>query len=79
MEVLGWLLIPVIALVLGLLYVAWRGREPKPVDAEQGMEELARFREAMEKPLPPLRPERPEGESSDDAPDGAAGSRGEAR
>jgi hypothetical protein len=79
MEVLGWLLIPVVALVLGLLYVAWRGREPKPVDAEQGMEELARFREAMEKPLPPLRPERPAGESPDDAPDGAAGSPGEAR
>jgi hypothetical protein len=66
MEVLGWLLIPVIALVLGLVYVAWRGREPKPVDAEQGMEELARFREAMAKPLPPLRPDRPAGAAGEE-------------
>ena len=69
MEVLGWLLIPVVALVLGLVYVAWRGREPKPVDAEQGMEELARFREAMAKPLPPLRPGRPEDATTDEDPD----------
>ena len=40
----------VVALVLGLAYVAWRSRDPRPADAEQGMEELARFREAMEKP-----------------------------
>ncbi len=66
MEVLGWLLIPVVALVLGLAYVAWRSRDPRPADAEQGMEELARFREAMEKPLPPLRPEGPGTATPDD-------------
>jgi hypothetical protein len=55
MEILGWLLIPLAATVLGLLWLTWRGRERKPVDAEQGMEDLARFRQAMEKPLPPLR------------------------
>jgi hypothetical protein len=54
MEVLGWLLIPLAALLLGLAWAIWRSREPKPVDPEQGMEDLARFREAMEKPLPPL-------------------------
>jgi hypothetical protein len=76
MEVLGWLLIPVVALVLGLVYVAWRGREPRPVDAEQGMEELARFREAMAKPLPLLRPDRPEGAEAAGA-DGADGADGD--
>ena len=59
MEVLGWLLIPLAALLLGLAWAAWRSREPKPVDPEQGMEELARFRAAMEKPLPSLHREPP--------------------
>ncbi len=54
MEVLVWLLIPLAALVLGLAWAAWRSRDRKPVDAEQGMEGMARFREAMEKPLPVL-------------------------
>jgi hypothetical protein len=54
MEVLGWLLIPLAALLLGLAWASWRSREPKPVDPEQGMDDLARFREAMAKPLPPL-------------------------
>ncbi len=57
MQVLAWLLIPLVATVLGIAWVVWRSREPKPVDPEQGMEELARFREAMEKPLPQLRRE----------------------
>ena len=52
MEVLGWLLIPLVALVLGLVWAEWRSRDPKPADPEQGMEDLARFRQAMEKPLP---------------------------
>jgi len=55
MEVLGWLLIPLVGLLIGAAWAVWRSRDPKPADAEQGMEELARFREAMEKPLPPLR------------------------
>ena len=54
MEILGWLLIPLAATVLGFLWLAWRNRERKPADAERGMEGMARFREAMEKPLPPL-------------------------
>jgi hypothetical protein len=54
METLGWLLIPLAATLFGILWMVWRGRERKPVDAEQGMEHMARFREAMEKPLPPL-------------------------
>ena len=53
MQVLGWLLIPLAATILGLVWAMWRSREPKPADAEQGMEDLARFRQAMEKPMPP--------------------------
>ena len=58
MEILGWLLIPLAATVLGLLWMSWHSRDRKPVDAEQGMEDMARFREAMAKPLPPLQRER---------------------
>jgi hypothetical protein len=54
MQVLAWLLIPLVATVLGVVWLVWRSREPKPADPEQGMEHLARFREAMEKPLPTL-------------------------
>ncbi len=54
MQVLAWLLIPLVATVLGVVWLVWRGREPKPADPEQGMEDLARFREAMGKPLPSL-------------------------
>ena len=54
MEVLVWLLIPVAAVVLGLLWTTWRSRDRKPADAERGMEDRERFRQAMERPLPPL-------------------------
>jgi hypothetical protein len=54
MEVLRWLLIPLAATVLAVIWVQWRHRDRKPADPEQGMEDMARFREAMEKPLPPL-------------------------
>ena len=52
MQVLVWLLIPIAATILGLAWAMWHSREPKPADAEQGMEDLARFRQAMEKPMP---------------------------
>ena len=55
MEVLGWLLIPLAGLLIGVVWMIWRSRDPKPVDAHQGMDDLARFRQAMEKPMPPLR------------------------
>ena len=71
MEVLIWLLIPIAVTVLGLLYLVWRNRDRKPADAQEGMEGMARFREAMAKPLPPLQRERrPEGEQDPQA-DGA--------
>ena len=66
MEVLGWLLIPLVATVLGLAWAAWHSRERKPVAAEQAMQDRARFREAMEKPLPPGgRPSTPVDDGTD--------------
>ena len=52
MSVLLWWLIPVAATFLALGWVAVRNRPSKPVDAEQGMADLERFRQAMAKPLP---------------------------
>lgn len=75
MEVLGWLLIPLVGLLIGGAWAVWRSRDPKPVDAAQGMEELARFREAMEKPLPPLR----RGPTGAPLPDGTAAGDGAER
>jgi hypothetical protein len=67
MEILGWLLIPIAATVIGLLWLSWRHRDRKPADAEQGMEDMARFREAMAKPLPSLQRERRDDEAADES------------
>ena len=71
MEVLGWLLIPLVGLLLGVVWMIWRSRDPKPVDAQQGMDEMARFRQAMEKPMPPLRREPTPAEDLPPTADGA--------
>lgn len=74
MEVLGWLLIPLVGLLVGVLWMIWRSREPKPVDPQQGMDDLARFRQAMEKPMPPLRRETgAAGSLADEVPPAADG------
>ncbi|MEI8056739.1 MAG: hypothetical protein WCI29_04990 [Actinomycetes bacterium] len=52
METLRWLLIPLGAVALGLIWVAWRSRRRQPVAPEQGMEDRERMRQAMERPLP---------------------------
>ena len=67
MEILGWLLIPLAATVLALLWISWHNRDRKPVDAEQGMEDMARFRAAMAKPLPPLHRERRPEDDADES------------
>jgi len=64
-SVLLWWLIPVIATLIALAWVALRNRPSRPADAAQGMAEMERFREAMAKPLPPLRrPAEGEGDPS---------------
>ena len=52
MSVLLWWLVPVAATLLALAWVGLRSRPSKPVDAQQGMADLERFRQAMSKPLP---------------------------
>ncbi len=68
MTVLLWWLIPLAATMLALLFVGLRSRPSKPVDAQQGMADLERFREAMSRPMPakgrPTR--RPEGAPAGD-------------
>ena len=74
-DVLGWLLIPNVATVIALAIMGFRHRSRPPVDAEEGMAELARFRAAMDRPLPDLnRPDPASQRSTDDAePDDRAG------
>ena len=65
MSVLLWWLIPVVATLIALAWVALRNRPSRPADAAQGMADMERFREAMAKPLPPLRrPAEGEGDPS---------------
>jgi len=73
MDILGWLLIPLAATVLGLLWAAWRSRERKPLDPEAGMDELARFGEAMRRPLPGLPRDARHDDDGDSGPSGGPG------
>ncbi len=52
MSALAWWLIPLAATVLALLWAAWRSRPRRPADAHVAMEDRARFKQAMERPLP---------------------------
>jgi hypothetical protein len=49
---LAWWLIPLAATVLALLWADWRSRPRRPADAHVAMEDMARFKQAMERPLP---------------------------
>ena len=51
-DILAWLLVPLAVTLLALLWVGWRARPKGPADAQDGMADLLRFREAMSKPLP---------------------------
>jgi len=75
MNILVWLLIPLAATMLGLLWAAWRSRERKPLDPEAGMDELARFGEAMRRPLPRLHQDRHHDDPLEPGSSGGAGQR----
>jgi hypothetical protein len=49
---LAWWLIPLAATVLAVVWAAWRSRPRRPADAHVAMEDMARFRQAMERPMP---------------------------
>ena len=52
MGILLWLAIPVLATAIAAFWVARRGRHATPEEQQLGIDEMARFREAMAKPLP---------------------------
>lgn len=52
MAILGWLAIPVLATLVATLLMSRRGRHATPEQQQQGIDEMARFREALSKPLP---------------------------
>ena len=61
MSALAWWLIPLVATVLAVAFVALRSRPSKPTTAEDSMARLRRMQEAMERPMPPQAgtPEKP--------------------
>ena len=51
--ILAWLLVPLLVTGVAFLVVGLRNRPERPVEAERGMQELDKFREAMSRPMPP--------------------------
>lgn len=52
MSALAWWLIPLIATVLAVAFVALRSRPAKPQTPADGMDRLRRMQQAMERPMP---------------------------
>jgi hypothetical protein len=52
MQVLLWLLIPVVAGLLATIYLAIKYRPSRPANAHKGMAGLAKFKAAMTRPIP---------------------------
>ena len=53
MAILWWLAIPVAATAVATFWMSRRGRHATPEQQQQGIDEMARFREALLRPLPP--------------------------
>ena len=49
MPALAWLAIPVVAVLLATLWVAWSGRTRPPVDVHESLRERERFKAAFER------------------------------
>lgn len=54
MSALMWWLIPVVATLLAVGYVVYRGRPERPMEGAEGMQTLRAFQDAMNRPLPKL-------------------------
>lgn len=52
MSALAWWLIPLAATIVAVAWAAWRSRPRRPADAHVAMQDMARFRQAMERPMP---------------------------
>ena len=51
--ILAWLMVPLLVTGAAFLVLGMRSRPERPVEAERGMQELDKFREAMSRPMPP--------------------------
>jgi cytochrome c-type biogenesis protein CcmH/NrfF len=60
---LAWWLIPLIATILAVAFVALRSRPEKPSTPDDGMDRMRRMQQAMERPLPGTDPDRPRDEA----------------
>jgi hypothetical protein len=74
---LAWWLIPLVATILAVAFVALRSRPTKPSTADDGMDRMRRMQQAMERPLPgaggPATSEHPPVQQSGvDGPEGRA-------
>jgi hypothetical protein len=49
---LAWWLIPLVATILAVAFVALRSRPAKPATPADGMDRLRRMQQAMERPMP---------------------------
>lgn len=56
MSALMWWLIPLGATLAALGWAAWRSRPRRTIDTHASLDDMARFREAMSRPLPDGRP-----------------------
>jgi hypothetical protein len=52
LSALAWWLIPLVATVLAVAFVALRSRPAKPTTADDGMDRMRRMQQAMERPMP---------------------------
>lgn len=52
MSALAWWLIPLVATILAVAFVALRSRPEKPATPADGMDRLRRMQQAMERPMP---------------------------
>ena len=56
-QTLMWTGAPVVALLFGIVWAHWRARDRGPVETMASVEEYARFRAAIQKPIPVVVPE----------------------
>lgn len=66
MQALAWWLIPIVATLVAVGWLSFRARPRPPVDPHDSLEERARFRAAMERPLAPPRRSGPPADAARD-------------
>lgn len=57
-QTLMWTGAPVVALLFGIVWAHWRGRERGPLETMDSVEEYERFRAAIQKPISRVVPEQ---------------------